>query len=197
MKPSALFWLCVLVLAGCSDSNVPTTGETAETRQPHLKPIDMANKKFVQQQAIYVPVYSHIYYEDPSKSVDLAVTLSVRNTDAKNAIIVTSVNYYGTDGKLLKEYLNDEILLEPMATADFVVARTDSTGGAGANFVVNWVAEHQVSEPIAEAVMISAGSGRELSFVSRGVPIEAAEMATPKSAQKPSVAPAVKPKPQP
>ncbi|MBU6453317.1 MAG: DUF3124 domain-containing protein [Cyanobacteria bacterium REEB67] len=46
--------------------------------------------------------------------------------------------------------------------------RTNTTGGSVANFLVDWMSAEKVSEPIAEAVMISSGSARSVSFVSRG-----------------------------
>ena len=46
--------------------------------------------------------------------------------------------------------------------------RTDSAGGSGANFIVEWVGEKQVSEPIVEAVMLSAESAQGISFISGG-----------------------------
>jgi hypothetical protein len=41
-------------------------------------------------------------------------------------------------------------------------------GGVGANFIVEWIAEKEVSEPVVEAVMISAASNQGISFVSPG-----------------------------
>ena len=55
-----------------------------------------------------------------------------------------------------------------MASTDFVVRRTDTSGGLGANFIVEWVAEKEVSEPVIEAVMIGAESTQGISFVSPG-----------------------------
>ncbi len=143
--------------------------EAPEVSQPHLKVVKMAEDfKAIQEASIYVPIYSTIYYEDRRRTIDLAATLSVRNTDMKNSIVLRSVDYYSTEGKLVRKYLSAPVELGPMSTADFIVARTDSSGGAGANFVVDWVSSKTVSEPIAEAVMVSTGSSQSISFVSRG-----------------------------
>lgn len=162
----------VFVTAGCDyieGLTKPAVEEAPEVSQPHLKVVKIADDfKAVQQASIYVPIYSAIYYEDRRRTIDLAATLSVRNTDLKNSIILRSVDYYSTDGKLVKKYLTSPVEVGPMSTADFIVARTDVSGGAGANFIVDWLASKAVSAPIAEAVMVSTGSSQSISFVSRG-----------------------------
>lgn len=162
----------VFAVTGCDyieGLTKPAAEEAPEVSQPHLKVVKIADDfKAVQQATIYVPIYSAIYYEDRRRTIDLAATLSVRNTDMKNSIILRSVDYYSTDGKLVKKYLTAPVELGPMSTADFIVARTDVSGGAGANFMVDWLANKVVSAPIAEAVMVSTGSSQSISFVSRG-----------------------------
>ena len=119
-------------------------------------------------QTIYVPVYSHIYTQDKSRVINLSATLSVRNTDAQNPIRVASVRYYGTNGELVKDYLNEAVRLAPMASTDYVVEADDTSGGAGANFIVEWSAGVEVTEPVVEAIMISTAQQQGISFVSAG-----------------------------
>lgn len=119
-------------------------------------------------QTIYVPIYSHIYIRDKSRILNLTATLSIRNTDAQNPIRITSARYYGTHGVLVREYLNEPLILAPMASTDFVVAEDDTSGGSGANFIVEWGAGVEVTEPVVEAVMISTASQQGISFVSTG-----------------------------
>lgn len=163
--------LLIILLASC------TFGETSSQRQaashqatpPQLKVVTLDDKsKIAMGETIYVPVYSHIYYENQNKLVDLSATLSIRNTDLSNPIIIASVRYYNTDGQLIKPYLEQPVELGSLASTDFVVARTDTSGGSGANFIVEWIATKNVSEPIMEAVMISAVSSQGISFVSPG-----------------------------
>jgi len=118
-------------------------------------------------QTCYVPAYSHIYGGNREQPILLAVTLSIRNTDAKNAITITSVEYYGTEGKLLRQYLERAITLNPFGTTRFVLPQKDKTGGSGANFVVKWKAEKPVNSPIIESVMIGVEGQQGISFTSR------------------------------
>jgi hypothetical protein len=58
--------------------------------------------------------------------------------------------------------------LKPLASTDFFVAADDKIGGSGANFIVEWVAEKTVNEPVVEAIAIGTSSSQGISFVSPG-----------------------------
>jgi hypothetical protein len=150
-----------LLLANCTQQPAPPTAE--------LRPVTLDETvQIVTGQTVYVPVYSHIYFNSRSQKINLAATLSLRNTDIDRPIIITSVNYYNTDGELIRSYLEQPIELAALASTDFVVEREDTSGGSGANFIVEWVAQTQVSEPIIEAVMINTMGNQGISFVSAG-----------------------------
>ncbi len=171
MKLSSYFssTLIIIVIASCTLRESPQQPQSDVGTQPHLKVVTLDDKiKIVMGQTIYVPIYSHIYYENQQKVLDLSATLSIRNTDLTNPMIITSVRFYNTQGKLIKQYLERPVELGSLASTDFVVERTDTSGGSGANFIVEWIAEKEVSEPVVEAVMISAASNQGISFVSPG-----------------------------
>ncbi|WP_013325149.1 DUF3124 domain-containing protein [Gloeothece verrucosa] len=126
------------------------------------------NIKIITGQTIYVPVYSSIYFETEKRLLDLTNTLSVRNTDFKKSIIIKSVNYYSSTGQLVASYLKQPIEISPLAAKDFVVPRTNTKGGTSASFIVEWVAQEKVSEPVVEGVMISTSASQGLSWISHG-----------------------------
>lgn len=117
--------------------------------------------------AVYVPVYSHIYTEGGTSTFNLSATLSVRNTSFSDSFYVTDVIYYGSQGEVLKRYLDSVVLVKPMTSIEFVVERVESTGGAGANFVVKWGADKPGVEPLIQTIMMEAARG--VSFVTIGV----------------------------
>lgn len=123
-------------------------------------------------QLLYVPCYSHIYHGVKTRPFDLTITLSVRNADPRRAMRITAVDYYGSDGKLIKRYLTHEAPLSPMAAREFTVEQNDTSGGSGASFLVRWRAETPVNEPVVESVMIGTANSQGISFSSRGVPIQ-------------------------
>lgn len=119
-------------------------------------------------QTVYVPAYSHIYHGNRAAELLLSVTLSIRNVDQDNPITVSVVDYYETQGKLLKHFLNAPVTLAPLGSERYIIQQNDSTGGSGANFIVVWEAEKPTNPPIIETVMIGTQSQLGISFTSRG-----------------------------
>lgn len=157
--------IALIFLVSCTESEIPPQSQSTPSR---LQVVSVDEKKIVTAQTIYVPVYSHIYYQNQEKVLNLAATLSIRNTDFNQSLIITSVRYYDSNGKVVRQFLERPVQLGAMASTDFVVDSTDTSGGSGANFIVQWVAETEISEPIVEAVMIGTESNRGISFVSPG-----------------------------
>ncbi len=120
------------------------------------------------KQSVYVPAYSHIYHGNKETPLLLSVTLSIRNIDPENEMIITSVDYYETKGKLLKHFIEEPTTVNPMGSERYIVAQKDTSGGSGANFIVNWHSEKLINPPIVESVMIGTQSQLGISFTSRG-----------------------------
>ena len=123
-------------------------------------------------QSVYVSIYSHIYSGIKARPFDLVAILSIRNTDIDQPVMIVAVKYYDTEGKLLKEYLDEPLELNALASTRYIIKEDDKAGGSGANFIVKWKSNKKVTPPIIEAVMIGTHSGQGISFVSRGQVIE-------------------------
>lgn len=121
-----------------------------------------------QGQTIYVPAYSHIYVGNKEKPFLLTVTLSIRNIDTKHPIIITAADYYDTKGKRIRRYLEQPVSLGPLESTRYVVSQKDTSGGSGANFVVEWNSKKAVNPLLVETIMIGAESQQGISFTSRG-----------------------------
>jgi len=119
-------------------------------------------------QALYVPAYSHIYSGNRERPFLLAVTLSIRNIDASHSIKITRVDYYETQGKLLKKYLDKPVVLNPLESIRYVIPEKGKSGGSGANFIVEWKSDNFVNPPLVESIMIGTQSQQGVSFTSRG-----------------------------
>ena len=126
-------------------------------------------------QRLYVPAYSHIYSGNKEKPFLLTVTLSIRNIDPAHVINVTVVDYYETQGKYLKSYIEKPVTLNPLESLRYVIPERDRRGGSGANFIVEWLSEKPVNRPIVESIMIGTQSQQGISFTSRGREIFAGE----------------------
>lgn len=171
MKLKQHFWVCwtiaAIVLGSCLDPTTSQRQKTDPKRETSLRAVTLDKTKVVMGQTLYVPIYSHIYhYNSQDNAINLSATLSIRNTDLTNSIIITSVRYYDTNGQLIRQDIKSPVELKPLASTEFFIAADDTSGGSGANFIVEWVAEKTVYEPVIEAVMISTSSSQGISFVS-------------------------------
>ncbi len=124
--------------------------------------------KLLTGQTVYVPIYSHIYFVFKDRPLYLSAILSIRNTDPGHTITILAADFYDSDGKLIKRYMDKPEKLNAMASMRYIVREDEKTGGSGANFIVKWRSEHKVNEPIIESVMFSTRSGQGISFTSRG-----------------------------
>ncbi|MHC5538673.1 DUF3124 domain-containing protein, partial [Singulisphaera rosea] len=128
----------------------------------------IANDKVVAGQTIYVPAYSHIFTANDAHPFNLAVTLSIRNTDRQHPIVISSVRYSNQEGRSVRDYLKKPLRIAPLASVEYFVKEGDTSGGSSASFLVDWAAENAVSDPVVEAVMIGIASTQGISFTCPG-----------------------------
>lgn len=150
------------LVAGCG-----VTPSTGEVLQP-VPTVERTDLQIVTGQRVFVPAYSEIFYGGVNTLLDLTTTLAIHNADPENPILITSIEYYNTDGELVRDYVDAPLRLNPLATTGIVVEQSDDSGGWGANFLVEWGAETPVYEPVIEAVMVSRQGTEGVSFISAG-----------------------------
>jgi hypothetical protein len=79
---------------------------------------------------------------------------------------------HDTDGNLSQKKLDRVIELKPLQTIEFLIERTDVTGGSGTNFIVEWRAGNRsVHRPLIEAVMVGRSGTNAISFVRKSEPL--------------------------
>ncbi len=117
-------------------------------------------------QLLYVPVYSEIYSIGHHRTERLSSTLSIRNVNPDGEFYITRLEYYDTEGNILKEIKAAElpIKVNSLETKNHVVALYDDRGGVGANFILEWRSSKSIVEPMVETIMISTESNWGLSF---------------------------------
>jgi hypothetical protein len=128
-------------------------------------------------QSIYLPVYSHVYHGELGKDGKYSQTLvsthvSIRNTDPQVPIRLVSANYHDTQGRLVRTYVTAPVTIPPLGTHELIVARSDTAGGSGANFLIVWNAAALANPPIVEALHADIREARTLMFVTTGQPIK-------------------------
>lgn len=160
---TAAMLIILVLLSGC----VSRLAEETPVESQGTSPVSIEDLDIVTGQVIFVPAYSEVFYNNQN-TLDLTITLTIHNTDLEYPIIIKSVHYYDTDGNLVHKYIDQPLQLAPMATHSIVIAGDDKHGGVGANFIVKWVAETGVYEPVVEAIMVSTSGQQGISFMSPG-----------------------------
>lgn len=158
------------LLAGCPEPETRTgpVSTRYSAPQPNVPESDRVPlARAAAGQLVYASVYSHIYYAGGQRYL-LESTLSIRNTDLDQAITVNAVDYYDSDGQLVRHHLDAPLRLQPLASAAFLVETRDKSGGSGANFLVEWVADDKVEPPLIESLMAGMSGTHGLSFSSAG-----------------------------
>jgi hypothetical protein len=122
--------------------------------------------------AFYVPVYSSVSMSQGKLRADFSVTLSVHNASETRPLVLKRIAYFDTSGKIVENYLKSPIALKPFSTIEVFIATTDTRGGTGANFVVDWEATGEIAEPAVEALMVGGVGSGHYAFISRGRPIK-------------------------
>ena len=123
-------------------------------------------------QTVLVPLYSNIFVGNKEIDWYMSSLVSVRNTDPAHSITISRVEYYDSNGKFVRKHLEKPKKLNPMGSAYFYVKTSDTAGGWGANFLVEWESEKKVNEPIIESLMSGMRGNHSVSFISPGRVIE-------------------------
>ena len=127
-----------------------------------------SNNAFKRQ--VYVPIYSDIYNQTRDSRTLLTATLSIRNTSLKDSLFVSKIDYYNTEGDLVRSYIDSPIYLTPMETIDYVIEQQDTSGGSGANFMIDWYSKKKLN-PLFQAVMVGGLGAQAFSFTTEGIEV--------------------------
>ena len=166
--------LAIVMLNGCEPLSVEENKviPKRETDSSYFSPLKTADQTGnYRYHSVYVPVYSHIYLAGGGR-LNMSVTLIVRNTDFNHPLIIKSVRYFDTGGQLIEDYLSVPHVLAPMASTYFFINQTDTRGGVGANYIVQWAADDASNTPLIDAVMAAANGTQGFSFSSQGYEIK-------------------------
>lgn len=172
MKPKVylLFLIFIFTVISCVDSDPNKKIET-EIQNENLVNTEDLNTTYAYGNEIYVPIYSTIYSKNRDTQLLLTATLSIRNTSKKDSLFINTIDYYNTEGTLVRNYIKAPIFLKPLETIDYVIDEDDVEGGSGANFLIDWGANHTI-QPVFQAVMIGMIGQHAFSFTTEGTTIK-------------------------
>ncbi len=170
MKRLAMFVTGILILScltACTREEARVTQAASESSfDASVLTVKQADFRKVRGQVLYVPIYSNLP-RDERKMFDVSAFIAIHNTDLDHRIRITKVLYFNNDGKLVKDFTPPALQLEPLGATNFFIPKSDQSG-TGANFLVEWVSETPVREPLIESVMINLETHHSFAFQSRG-----------------------------
>jgi hypothetical protein len=123
-------------------------------------------------QTVYAAAYSYVLTGAGKRRLPVTATLIIRNTDFMSAIIVTTVDYRDSKGEHLRHFVEKPIAIGPLASMEFIVKDSDTTGGHSPSFIVRWEANKTVNVPVVEVLMIGGSGTQGISFVGRAWVLE-------------------------
>ena len=174
-RVSVLLIAVMALLSGCDESAQDPNVLLSEHQKDPIEALeitsDVDHSQFGYKQTFYVPIYSDIYTDRDARKVLLSATLSVRNTTFKKSLYINKIDYYDTDGALVKSYLDKPIELPAMATLNYIVEKEENKGGSGANFIIEVEGIDETVKPVIEAVMIGNFSNKGFAFSTEGTPV--------------------------
>ena len=168
LKFAIILLVCSTLFTSCSEKEKVKKNKKEYS---YFYPLKDNIPNMSKHETIYLPVYSHVYASE-EKYEAMGVTISIRNTDFKENLLVESISYYNTEGDLIETYISKPHLLTPMASVDFVVDLNDMRGGSGANFIIKWAGKENLSTPIIQAVMVNNSGNRAFAFITNGQSIK-------------------------
>jgi hypothetical protein len=165
--------LLMAIIISCQpqDPNIDQSGQDELLSHELNHTIDTSLIEY--EDIFYVPIYSDIYVNTQNQNSLLAATLSVRNTSYNDSLFISKIDYFNTDGDLVRNFIQKTIGLPPMASINYVIEKEDTSGGAGANFIVSLSAKKRSVKPVIQAVMIGEnGNNQGFSFLTEGYSIK-------------------------
>jgi hypothetical protein len=161
--------LCGIGISACSHekSKNELPQKHAEFTAGSLIVKEDSTTKKVRGQVLYLPVYSNIPYMERERKYSLSAFVAIHNTDLTNRMTITKVLFFDNDGKPVANYLDKDSVIQPLGSTNFFIPENDRSG-TGANFIVEWISDTLISEPLIESVMLGLSSGQGVSFSSIG-----------------------------
>lgn len=166
LKKVLILMISVGTLVSCEpDPENPTVHELDLDNKVVQEGMLNTNSSFT----TYLPIYSSVYAISHNDVRSLTSTVSIHNMNLEDSLFVKKIDYFNTEGDLVRSYIDHPIFIKPMETVNIVVHQIDNLGGTGANFLIDWALnDKSANPPLIEAVMISTSGQQGISFTTRG-----------------------------
>lgn len=158
--------LLTVTFTSCNNQESRTESSLQPAFNPETLKIPDRGRQKIRGQVLYMPVYSNLPYRT-KQTYKLSNFLAIHNTDLKHFIKITKVVFFNTKGNKVKYFISEDLLLNPLETKIITVPEKDQSG-TGDCFLVEWMADQPVNEPLIESVMKDLSGNLGMSFLSTG-----------------------------
>ena len=164
MKSLLSTFLLLLLIVSCAEKKEKQQPQTVnkEERKASISASDSLTYG-----KSYLPVYSQIYHHKVPETVDLTITVSLKNISPTDTIYITKADLFDTSGNEVRKFLEYPVFLKPLETVEVIIEELDERGGTGGNFIFEWAVKDKKNPPLFEAVMISTLGQQGISFTTR------------------------------
>ncbi len=161
---SILFFLSSCVIS----NNEKGFDNTTDDKETFDDKIDIESSN-----SYYLPIYSNLFIDEQIKDLALSINVSIRNSSLKDTIEVSKVNYIDIQGKRIKRFLKEKVMLSPLSTVFYKVDSNNFKKQKGGAFLIeiNGIEEESKSLPLINAVMVGEYSNKAFSFSTKGYKI--------------------------
>ena len=137
-------------------------------------PCESAAVELLTGGTFYVPIYRSFYhsYGSSKDAYGLTSTTCLHNTDPKQAIVVSAIDHYDSNGKLVKKLLFEPITIKPWSSKEISILPAAQPEDFGANLIVRWKSEQPANLPLVEVMMVGQVLNRGVSFLTQGQEIK-------------------------
>lgn len=167
-----IFILLVAILSfeSCSETKTPDPFSNSGLSAFNPDGYHLKNEpgKQLRGQILYLPIYSSFPDFKDSSKFDMSAFLAFHNTDFKRSLTISRVQYFNSKGQLVHDFLNDRhIKINPLETVDYYIPYRDQSG-TGANFLIEWMSDSLVNEPLVESITYSLKNQQTAAVLSHG-----------------------------
>ena len=169
---SRYFVLSILfvILLSCQKEDTPSTAPLVNWKERSIE-LEQNDSSLTHGKS-YLSVYPEIYSITENKTLQLTVTVSLRNMNEADSVFILSSKYYNTHGDLIHNYHKSPVYVLPMETVEIVLDKDDTSGGTGANFIFDWSIKKGSTPPLFESVMILTSGQQGISFTTTGIELK-------------------------
>ncbi len=169
MQKLFFFLVCIFIFSSCQhDREIHLHFDDLDALM--INKADLPNLEV--HKNVYVPAYSNLYYETGIQKTYFTVTLSLRNISFVDSVYFERIEFYDSEGKLIRSFIDNVLILRPMESIEYIIESPDKKGGAGANFIVSYYARANIKNlPYIETIMLGNVSNYGFGFSSPGIEI--------------------------